>query len=573
VDSDRVIADRYRLDEPIGAGGMGVVWRATDLTLGRTVAAKHGEEIRREARVGAGLLHPNVVAVFDVVAEGDDRWLVMEYLPSRSLAEVLGADGPLSHRDAAWIGAQIASALAAMHGMGMVHRDITPGNVLVTDGRVAKLTDFGIAVWESVTQTGDIKISGTPGFVATEVVRGHPATAASDMFSLGATLSAAVEGHSGDESDGGSAGDGPLAPAIAALTHPDPAKRPTAEQARQLLLDVADGTGSWWRPRRRVLAGVAAVAVVAVAVWLLVPQRGAPTPVAPTPTAAAAPPSLLGDPRTADPCSLTDATALSRFGAAELVDDYGNFNRCDVLVHLGADHDDYVDVRLTLDSGQDAEPSASTPIEHSGPIGIQRLPEQDGDCQRTLLLPSDHQVVIDADHEQGDEHADVCAMADALTSSALIVLDRGSIPRRVPALPAASLASQDACALLGGTSLTGVLGTPRPREEPGFAHWECDWNGSGDNEVSVIFDRNEPLVPGDDGQQIELSGRHAFVRGTDYSDTTCEVAVVDRTYDDPAGDPTSDVVEVIVDGDQPPRQLCTPARTVATAVAAHLPAP
>lgn len=579
MDSDRVIADRYRIEEPIGTGGMGAVWRATDLTLGRTVAVKHGEQIRREARVGAGLLHPNVVAVFDVVEEGDDRWLVMEYLPSRSLAGVLGTDGPLSHRDAARIGTQIAGALAAMHGMGMVHRDITPGNVLVTGDLLAKLTDFGIAVWESVTQTGDAKVSGTPGFVAPEVVRGHPATPASDMYSFGATLSAAVEGSADPDSGrpSGDAGAGPLTPVLSALLQPDPAKRPTAEEARQLLLDVADGTGRRLRPR--VLVGVAAVVVVALAVWLLTPPSGgSPTSATrprTTPTTTAAQRSVMGDPRTADPCGLTDATALSRFGDAALTTDYGDFNRCDVLVTLGGDQDDYVDVRVELDVGEQGASSASTQQTHSGPIGIQRLPEQDGQCQRTLLLPGNYQVVVAAKHPEGTRPADLCAMADALTSSALIVLDRGRIPRRKPALPAVSLASQDACTLLDNATVTPVLGPGAVHEVPGFAHWDCDWNGTGSgvDEVSVIFDRNEPLDAEDDGDPVELAGRQAFVQAQGYGDTTCQVSIVDRRYDDVEGDPTEDVVLVVVDGRQPPRTLCAPARTLAATVAGRLPAP
>ena len=145
----RTIAERYRLEEHLGAGGMGDVWRATDLELQETVAMKRPREgdARHEARIGAELSHPNVVTVHGTVVDGDEHWLVMEYLPSRSLAQIIEADGPIGPERAAKIGAQLASALSAMHAKGMVHRDVKPGNVLVADDDVAKLSDFGISRW------------------------------------------------------------------------------------------------------------------------------------------------------------------------------------------------------------------------------------------------------------------------------------------------------------------------------------------------------------------------------------------------------------------------------------------
>ncbi len=230
--SGDVIAGRYQLEEVVGRGGMGEVWRATDLELRRVVAVKQantgdGEGIRREARIGAGLHHPHVISVFDVVVEDGVRWLVMEHLPARSLAEILRTDGPLSPRAAASVGAQIADALSAMHAKGMVHRDVTLGNVLVTSDGTAKLADLGVAVWAEVTLTGTARNAGTPGYLAPEVLRGHPASPASDMFSLGVTLSAAVEGN--DE------GTGPLAVVLSALVDPSPRGRPSAEDVRRTL--------------------------------------------------------------------------------------------------------------------------------------------------------------------------------------------------------------------------------------------------------------------------------------------------------------------------------------------------
>ena len=212
-----LLGGRYRVQECIGAGAMGVVWTAWDRRLARTVAVKQlipprGEDgtddtalrvararAMREGRIAARVVHPRAIAVFDVVthappAQPEMPWLVMEYLPSRSLAAVLAERGPLPPAEVARIGAQIADALSAVHEAGIVHGDVKPGNVLLTEDGVAKLTDFGVsrASWDS-SATGGGLVAGTPGYFAPEVARGGDPTPASDVFSLGATLYAAVE--------------------------------------------------------------------------------------------------------------------------------------------------------------------------------------------------------------------------------------------------------------------------------------------------------------------------------------------------------------------------------------------
>ncbi|GAB2745050.1 hypothetical protein GCM10027174_18580 [Salinifilum aidingensis] len=210
-DAGDLLADRYRLERRLGSGAMGVVWLATDERLQRSVAlkqllpqlgadAEQAEEARqramREGRIAGRLHHPNVVAVHDVTEHEGLPVLVMEHVPARSLADVLTERVTLAPAEAAAIGGQAAEALAAAHEAGVVHRDVKPGNVLITEDGTVKITDFGISHAAgdiTVTQTG--MLNGTPAFLAPEIARGKPPAPASDVFSLGATLYAAVEGH------------------------------------------------------------------------------------------------------------------------------------------------------------------------------------------------------------------------------------------------------------------------------------------------------------------------------------------------------------------------------------------
>lgn len=201
------IAGRYRVEREVGRGGMGSVWLCHDELLGREVAVKQvgrmpGESTTdvaramREARSSAALNHRNVVAVYDAVEEGEHVWLVMEYVAGRTLSQIVAADGPLPPERVAWIGAQVADGLAAAHARGTVHRDVKPGNILVTDDDLAKISDFGIARTHgdaTLTQAG--LVTGTPAYFSPELARGDSASPASDVWALGATLYAAVEGR------------------------------------------------------------------------------------------------------------------------------------------------------------------------------------------------------------------------------------------------------------------------------------------------------------------------------------------------------------------------------------------
>jgi serine/threonine protein kinase len=272
----RLVAGRYRLLERIGGGGMGAVWLGRDELLDRRVAVKQvlpaagadpgttdQQRLRalREGRIAARLSHPHAISVYDVALEQGVPWLVMEYLPSRSLAAVIAEDGPLRTDQAAQVGAQLADALAAVHAAGIVHRDVKPANVLIgrgdrVDGLV-KITDFGISHASgdvTLTQTG--QITGTPAFLAPEVAQGSEMTPASDVFSLGATLYTCVEGQPPFGMDDNAlrllhrvAGGeiqpprhaGSLERPVLRMLARDPADRPGMPEVRDVLVKLAAG--------------------------------------------------------------------------------------------------------------------------------------------------------------------------------------------------------------------------------------------------------------------------------------------------------------------------------------------
>jgi serine/threonine protein kinase len=197
----RRLAGRYELAETIGRGGMGSVYRARDLVLDRTVAVKllpaalaeedprHVTRFEREARATASLTHPGVVAVFDAGQDGDTRFIVMECVDGRSLARVLHEEAPLEPERAAGIAACVADALAAAHAAGIVHRDVKPGNVMLTRDGGVKVLDFGIAhAADGHSLTQSASILGTARYMAPEQALGRRADARSDVYALGCLL-------------------------------------------------------------------------------------------------------------------------------------------------------------------------------------------------------------------------------------------------------------------------------------------------------------------------------------------------------------------------------------------------
>ncbi|NRQ36539.1 serine/threonine protein kinase [Nonomuraea sp. NN258] len=309
----RQVSNRYRLIEPLGEGGMGVVWRAYDELLDRTVAIKEvryagvGDTRRaelngrtiREARAAGRLDHPSVIVIHDVIEEDGRPWIVMQLVRSRSLAQVVREFGPLPVEQVASIGGRLLDALRAAHATGVLHRDVKPENVLLADDGRVVLTDFGIASMEAeagLTATGGLV--GTPAYMPPERLNGEPARPESDLWALGATLYTAVEGRPPYQGESWPAvvaavlrdapappvRAGALAPVIMGLLRRDPAARIPADQAAHLLHEAAadphrtvplrradKGRAGRWKI---VVPAVAATAVLAAGGTLLAVQGG-----------------------------------------------------------------------------------------------------------------------------------------------------------------------------------------------------------------------------------------------------------------------------------------------------------
>jgi hypothetical protein len=291
----RLVAGRYVLGGPLGQGGMGTVWRAEDVLLGRPVAVKEVElpagppgaerealrrRALREARAAARLNHPGVVILHDVAEAGDRLFLVMELVEAPTLRDLVERSGPVGPATAARVGLELLDALEAAHRAGIVHHDVKPANVMVIPGGRVKLADFGIASLQEDTQrtltgtTGALgggglgaadgdgagreatAVFGSLPYVAPEQASGRPAGPAADLWALGATLWLAVEGVPPFQRPGPAATltailhdppgrpvrAGPLEPVLTALLVKDPDRRPPAATVRHMLEPLATGS-------------------------------------------------------------------------------------------------------------------------------------------------------------------------------------------------------------------------------------------------------------------------------------------------------------------------------------------
>ncbi|MEU5027609.1 serine/threonine-protein kinase [Streptomyces milbemycinicus] len=623
---------KYRLTKGPVNGGRGAVWFAVDteldrpVVLKRTLAANNSrtafDELLAEARALAKFSHPNVVTLYGAERAGwgpkATFWLVMEQVTGGSL----NGTARLPAKLAAHIGAQIANALAALHTKGIVHCDVKPHNVVITEDGIAKLADFGAAyrIDGSTTNTPSGSFSLTPAYAAPEAFQGAPERA-SDLFSLGATVYALVTGEPPPrgprrtirtEALGDLVADGPLRDVLITLLQRDPGRRPGAEEAQRALAEVAGSVvqlprvpldevtkpypppeepgehsehaaaGAARLPsllrRRPLLTGgtaatVVAIAVVAAVLGLHDGDGGSPPTHAdesPTTTPTATVGGFgLGDPRTVDPCALLSTGSFERFGHKTQLDpQYGNFDRCDAV--LSSDDDDIVDVTVDLDT---EDPPSTAAARTSGKVSVVTQPAESGWCGRTLVLSGVRDTVIRVEAKLTDDaKAPLCDIADAAVGHAVTVLNRGEVPRRSSKFPADSLARQDACGLLDGRALEVVPGIDARDPDVGFGRWTCDWRSSTNRMTArLAFDQGVLSIP-DNARFTELAGHDAVVMPEYEGDGSCTVDVFNRPYRS-RDDGSTERLRLVVGGARAKdRPSCETATDLARSATAALPA-
>jgi len=274
----RLLNDRYRLEERLGQGSMGSVWKAYDTRLERTVAAKElvsgrdggedldirRERVRREALALARVEHPAIVSVHDLIYEGPGRdpWIVMAYVRGRSLDLIISAEQPLDERRVAGIGLAALNGLMACHEQHVYHRDVKPANIVLSDNGAVHLVDFGIArIVGKNPLTVDSNVIGTPEFLAPELLTDHRAGPATDLWALGVTLYYALECRSPFRAETLPATiaailsknvaeprtRGEVAALVLAMLRKHPAERPDASTVAAVLRQAANG-GKTARP-------------------------------------------------------------------------------------------------------------------------------------------------------------------------------------------------------------------------------------------------------------------------------------------------------------------------------------
>jgi hypothetical protein len=611
TDAGRRIAGRYRLVKRLGSGAHGEVWLAQDIDLRRPIALKrvHGNDPRpvaereralwREATVLAQLNHPNVVTVHHIVVDSDELWLVMEYVPAGSLADL----GRISPDRVGLLATQLADVLVAMHRKGLLHCDIKPSNVLLAEDDLVKLSDFGLSRLPDgmFTLPGGRQIVGTPAFMAPEVAANESQpTPASDVFSLGATLYTLVEGHS----PYGAVDDtrpmlqraaraaiteprraGRLAPLLAGMLASDPEQRLTAGHVQNTLATLGFGQPTRsarltrTRPRSRALAlvpgsrgrlavvagGIGVVVVAAVLAYRPTASTHTPTVAKPpTLTQTQTPRLVVANQQVVDPCGLADADAMSRFGETDTSNDDGNFNRCDIYVNNAAGE---VDMNIQLDTGE----APQGQVTHQDGLAVVAQGLNGHECDEAIVLADQNLVDITVKTTSpGQPTASLCPIADVATASAVHTLATKGLPRRGSMPPSWSWFYADACGLVDANGLAQLPGIDALHPDVGFSNWECTWHSTtGDGKLQVLFDRNGPLSAAD-GQPIHIAGKPAFLT-QDKTDGSCEVDIEGHRYTDDRGSATVELLKVIITSDQRMTQMCVETEAVAKSAVAKLP--
>ena len=318
-------------------------------------------------------------------------------------------------------------------------------------------------------------------------------------------------------------------------------------------------------PRRwRVFAGAGAVLVVLLGLVVWSPWQtsaGEEGGTDPGPLR-----TVLGDPRSADPCALLDPESYEKFGPTVVDRAYGNFNRCDVLINEGDDAKEMdIDLELLARVDPNVKPAPDAKVE------VQKAEvDDDGGCDVSITLADLNRIDVNA-RPHGDHPADPCEVAQVAGDRAVELLPRGQLTRRATPFDRGSLARVDGCALVDRDALAKAVPGADPEPSVAFGRWTCDWSGrAATMSASVIFNQNATLTA-EDGQLVEMSGHHVFVQPGEDGDEECEAQVVHRPVHLDNGDDIDEIVLVDIEGEEPMNKLCASARTIARSVAAHLP--
>lgn len=313
-----------------------------------------------------------------------------------------------------------------------------------------------------------------------------------------------------------------------------------------------------------ISAGALAVAAAVTAGILVATSGGDPddtsrAPDAKPSAAAAAQAGAIGGIRTANPCGLLDAASLSRFGGTELDPDYGELDRCDVLV-LGDDGDELAGVEANFLS-EAREFDGGVQVRRVGNVQVAGLTRVGDHCERYIRTSDRRGIIIRGERREAGA-PDPCALADAATDYAVTVLARGPVPRRAESWPATSLARLDACKLLDTAALDRVPDLRTRPSDYGFANWDCEWaSADGDKAfVELSFTRDNQLE--DDGRPKSIAGTTAYVSPEEEGAGSCVVHAPHRTYTNSVGDPTTELFRLTVRGQRSAAQQCATAEAL-----------
>jgi len=296
-------------------------------------------------------------------------------------------------------------------------------------------------------------------------------------------------------------------------------------------------------------------------------RKGATDAAEAKPSSATAQAGAIGDERTADPCGLLDAPSLSRFGRTVLDPDYGEIDRCDVLVRNNSG-DDNADVQVNLDADRDDFDNVQSTHLTAG-LTVVTLVRDGRACERAVLTTDGKQVRV-IGKQLGEPAPDPCRLADAATDRVVGVLADGPVPRRSSSPAANSLARLDTCTLLDATELKRLPGVDAGNRDRGFGSWSCDWSSDdGTREVEIQFSRDDSL-DADDGTAVGIAGTRSYYVADEAEDDSCTVRTPHRTYTDSAGDRTVELLQLTVYAPQPDGQLCDSAAEFAAVVVRNI---